>query len=646
MANKKKNKQIDENISRIKQGIFILKQHPLFESFCRGVTFRDVENMEKTEYVLVNGYGGVYVNRKVRLEPEEWAHMLAHASLHLAFGHFDEDKMPGVYVPKGADKDIDYIGSSTQSMSSNNKAANDKESGKRKKVICDRRVWNIACDIYVEKFLESLKIGRNIYNYDFNSFVGSLQDEIKIYNYLMEHQNDIPYGLGTAGNAQDMIGLDKPRVYETSYSINNSFTRQFAYALAASVTKVVEQAGGYDQASGKEYTRSQKAANWFISHYPLLGGIAASFKIIEDYTLCSKDEIMIAAVSPNEGEIYVNPAAGLNDEELKFVMAHEFLHAGLMHGVRAKGRDSYLWNVACDYVINGWLSDMHIGVMPSQGILYDKELDGMSAEEIYDRIVKDLRRYKKLNTLRGYGKGDVVDGGLSGTSNTSAVSLDEFYRNALRGGLEFHISSGRGYIPEGLVEDIRALAVPPIPWDVELAKWFDGHFAPLEKHRTYARPSRRQGSTPDIPRPSYVKADIPEDSRTFGVVIDTSGSMSAKMIGYALGAIASYAVAKEVPYVRVVFCDAAAYDAGYLAPEDIAGRVEVKGRGGTVIQPAVDLLEHAKDFPKDGPILIITDGYIEDDLTVHREHAFLISEGNYLPFRPKGKVFHFDGKEI
>lgn len=77
-----------------------------------------------------------------------------------------------------------------------------------------------------------------------------------------------------------------------------------------------------------------------------------------------------------------------------------------------------------------------------------------------------------------------------------------------------------------------------------------------------------------------------------------------------------------------------------LAPEDIAGRVAVKGRGGTVLQPAVDLLEHAADFPKNGPILIITDAEIEHDLKVHHEHAFLIPEGKRLPFRARGKVFY------
>ena len=83
-------------------------------------------------------------------------------------------------------------------------------------------------------------------------------------------------------------------------------------------------------------------------------------------------------------------------------------------------------------------------------------------------------------------------------------------------------------------------------------------------------------------------------SRTFGVVVDTSGSVSARLLGLSLGAIASYAAARDVGRVRVVFCDAEAYDAGYLTPEDLAGRVKVTGRGGTVLQPTVDLLNRPK----------------------------------------------------
>ena len=104
--------------------------------------------------------------------------------------------------------------------------------------------------------------------------------------------------------------------------------------------------------------------------------------------------------------------------------------------------------------------------------------------------------------------------------------------------------------------------------------------------------------------------------------------------------MASYAASREVIAARVIFCDANAYDAGYMTPDDIAGRVKVIGRGGTKLQPAVDLLQTAKDFPKDGPILIITDGWIEDHLDVKREHAYVLPAGGRLPFRPRGEVFY------
>ena len=395
--------------------------------------------------------------------------------------------------------------------------------------------------------------------------------------------------------------------------------------------------------NAKPLTNAGKAANWFLNHYPLLGSLAVGFHLIEDAKLCMEEEISVAAINVTLGEIYINPASGYREEEWKFILAHEYLHAGLEHHNRCQGRDPYLWNIACDYVINGWLKEMGVGSMPQDGLMYDPELKGLSAEEIYDRIVRDIRTYRKLATFRGYNKGDVITDPHSYTKANAhgGILLDDFCRNALMQGLEYHVSQGRGLIPAGLIQEIRALAMPPIPWDVQLGKWFDVHFLLVGVRRTYARPSRRQGSTPDIPRARVVPNEIPENSRTFGVVIDTSGSMSAQLIGYALGAIASYGATKEVPYARVVFCDADAYDAGYLSPEDIAGRVEVKGRGGTALQPGVDLLIQAKDFPKDAPILIITDGMIESDLRVRREHAYLIPKGNRLPFRPVGEVFYF-----
>ena len=150
----------------------------------------------------------------------------------------------------------------------------------------------------------------------------------------------------------------------------------------------------------------------------------------------------------------------------------------------------------------------------------------MRAEAVYDRIVTDMRMYRKLATLRGVGLGDIIPGERRAGAD---VELDDFYRRALAQGLSYHQEQERGYLPAGLIEEIYALAHPPIPWDVELARWFDDYFAPLEKKRSYARQSRRQSSTPDIPRPNWVVSQFALDGRTFGVVLDTSGSMDRRL---------------------------------------------------------------------------------------------------------------------
>jgi hypothetical protein len=286
-------------------------------------------------------------------------------------------------------------------------------------------------------------------------------------------------------------------------------------------------------------------------------------------------------------------------------------------------------------VINGWLVEMAVGHLP-ESALYDPELRGMSAEAVYDQIVTNLRRYRKAQTFAGIGVPDMVAGRIADQS--CGVTLDEFYRRALQQGFELWRTTGRGTVPGGLEEEIRALAHPPVPWDVELARWFEHHIPAMERSRSYARLSRRQSSTPEIPRPSYVRPLENDYQRTFGVVLDTSGSMDVRLLGRALGAIASYAESREVSHARVVFCDAAAHDAGWIAPSDIAGRVRIIGRGGTILQPGIDLLETARDFPNDGPILVITDGEC-DRFHVRREHGILIPSSARLPFVPRGPVF-------
>ena len=588
-------------------GMAMVKTHPIFGPLAHRASWvrTAASQCPADGWLVVLRHDAIHVHPKRHAEPAEWAFVLARGVLSYAMDFFQRDRG-------------------------------------------DWAAWSAACDAASTRFLATVKFGAC--PQDMQMPVDApAWDEDRWYRQFCE--NGVPpwtAGLGLAGHRATSLqppedwSQESPAHRRYGFaSTQETWSEVFAAGIANSVTQAVEIAAGTRTALGAN-TRSaprsvtERARSWFISSFPLLGSMVAAFEILEDAELCRREEVMVAAVDETLRTIYLNPAAGLSEQETRFVLAHEILHVALRHMDRQRGRDHYLWNVACDYVINDWLIQMQVGSAPALGLLHDLELRGLSAEEVYDRIAVDLRRMRKLQTLAGQ-QGDMLQRRLR-TDRVPFTDLDAFYKEQLGKGLMLHESQGRGLLPAGLLEEIRALLQPPIPWEVELARWFDHHFPPIETRRTYARLSRRQSATPDIPRPHVGPDSRWRDGRTFGVVLDTSGSMDKHTLAKALGSIASYAEAKDVPAVRVVCCDAAPYDLGYLPAQDIAQRVQIQGRGGTVLQPAITLLENSADFPKEGPLLIITDADC-DHLDVHRPHAYLLAPGRRLPFTPRGDVF-------
>lgn len=557
-----------------------------------------------------NAYGStrIYFNYRHNLMVEEWQYVMAQALLHLGLNHVQ----PEYDTPEG----------------------------------------RVACELYTRNYLHQLDYG--VMPERFREVPHQadlpLRDEKTLKHFLSEHHLTTEYQhLGIGGEQPSWVIADS--IAKTNPELLEVRENAFAEGLKESVREAVEKAtGAIKQASSKSYTLSDAVAEanqWVVSSFPLLSALAASFTIIEDANVCQSMQVEIAAVNPALKEVYLNPSPrwSFTVEEWTFILLHEFLHVGLRHDVRQQARDPYYWNVACDYVINGWLVEMGVGKLPQVGMLYDAELKGRSAEDIYDELVKNIRwqrRLAKMQTPRGGRLPDIIkDKPVSWWSKGEGVSLDEYYRSCLMQGLDYEQQSGRGLVPAGLVEEIKAINQRPIPWDVELTKWLDEFFPAIERRRTYSRMSRRQSATPDIARPLWHRPEYEDQTRTFGVILDTSGSMSRRELAMALGAISSYAQSREVRQVRLVYCDATPYDAGYIEAETLLDRVEIKGRGGTVLQPAIDLLQKAEDFPTRGPLLIITDGGIEHDLRVRMEHAYLMSQRCRLPFKTASSVFYF-----
>lgn len=572
-------------------GLNIVKSHPMFARFFGPVSHIPIqkwENAPKDAWCKVTSSGILRFNHRLRGQPREWAWVLAQCLLHLGFGHFKTGNLSRVYVA--------------------------------------------ACDIVAVNFLSNLKIGTRpldigavpvgLGSGSLHSLLNRLRDDGDAFKLALT--------LSTAGHEATME-YDNTRIIDHSKS-----EAAFAAGVREAATTAIGVASGEIKSMSdraKQMTIIRRAWKWFIDHYPLLGGVVAAYDLVEDRDICHRLKIKIAAVDIGLKEIYANPLVTMRFEEWVFVMGHEILHAALRHDKKRMGRDPWIWNAACDFVINGWLIEMGVGQMPA-GLLHDLTFKGKSAVEVYNILCTDIRRLRKLSTLRGEGACDIIESDQPWEN----VDADNFVRMALSRGFDMHFSQERGYLPAGLIEEIRTAMMPPIPWDVELGHWFDRHFRPIQEVRSWRRFSRTQAVTPDIPRPIMIPYDTMKDGRTFGVVIDSSGSMDRSLLGKAIGSVTSYSIAKKVKDIRLVFCDAHAYDEGWVKVSSILNRVRVRGRGGTVLQPGIDLLEADHDFPKNAPIMIITDAQC-DHFKIKREHAILIPAGARMSFVPVGEVF-------
>ncbi|MBB6053681.1 DUF2201 family putative metallopeptidase [Armatimonas rosea] len=539
------------------------------------------------------------VNGRHALSRDEWLWVLAHMALHFALNHAPKCSSPPSDGGWGA--------------------------GSR-----DPMLWSVACDVTVDRLLRAMELGRT---YRGNGWLpGDSESEEALYDELLlrrEQGIKAEYTTLAGKSRPDLLGLTKALTYR------HDAEARLADGIRKAVLEAVESTAEHltdAEDSLSKFPALAAARRWVFQNLPLLGAVAQELKIIARADLCDRMDISVAAVNGFLGELYWNPAVPLSHDEMVFVYAHELLHVALLHHTRAQGRDPHLWNLACDFCINAWLIEMGVGKMPLIGALYDPRLKDMGAEEVYDLLLTwSPKERKKLRGLRG-ALGDVLlDTGGRRLYRGDATTLDDIYKRALQAGMA--CQTGRGLIPAGLMEEIQSLFTPPVPWDVELAHWLDRHVPRLDDYRrSFARASRRQASTPEIPRAARYLPQEVLAACTFGVILDTSGSMDRQLLGRSLGAIASFAEARGVPAVRLVLCDAAPYDKGFVEPSELRGLIAIQGRGGTVLQPGINYLVSRPDFPTTAPVMILTDGWCEEQLQCPREHCFVVPRGRESDF--------------
>ena len=249
------------------------------------------------------------------------------------------------------------------------------------------------------------------------------------------------------------------------------------------------------------------------------------------------------------------------------VLAHEAMHCAFLHHRRRGDRDEFMWNVACDYAINGLL--LAAGAELPEGGLHDEKYNGLAAEEIYNMLTDDAPDAPR------YGWVSDGDDGKEG---------DAQWRDALAQSLESLRRAGK--LPEEYHRLIGDSLAPPVPWR-ELLSAYLRSVAGSDDY-SWSRPSRRSAA---LCGAAHIPGRHAERCGVVGIAVDTSGSMPGEGIAEAVAMIRAFSEEISAERVVILEADAKVHQRTVLLPGEMWEPAEVQGGGGTSFIPALDALE-------------------------------------------------------
>lgn len=173
-------------------------------------------------------------------------------------------------------------------------------------------------------------------------------------------------------------------------------------------------------------------------------------------------------------------------------------------------------------------------------------------------------------------------------------------------------NKARGSMPSSIVEQIeKLLKTPELNWKQILRKYIGSIPVPYRKTKT--RPNRREPERFDL------SGRLPKRIARLVVAIDTSGSMSDKMIAYAMNEIFEITKNHEAE-ITIIECDA---EIGkiYKVKKMSDVQTKVTGRGGTRFTPVIEYLNENRY--RDAVMIYFTDGYGEYEIPKPRTYRNL-----------------------
>lgn len=348
-----------------------------------------------------------------------------------------------------------------------------------------------------------------------------------------------------------------------------------------------------------------------MKHKPFYGDILMRVRVYEDYKI---------PTAATDGRcIRYNPKffATLTVGERNYVFMHEVMHMLLLHWKRVGGRDPQIWNVACDFVVNGLLDRMHWSLVsdklefkrPKMGCFVDGYYRGESAEEFYRKLCDENKNRK------GTGKMAIVCNGRSlgqlptdlekaltavvtEGENGNQELIEKEIRDLIKDVVKRRGLGDSYYVPK---EIMKLSEAKKLPWHRLLHEFLEER---VDEESSYLTPERKYLHM-DLIIPGLSRID--DELGEIWAFVDSSGSIGGVELNIFMTQL--YRISKEFSCVfNIAFWDTQVTDV-YRHVKNSKEVLECKPlhSGGTDINCVYNYIKENKIKP--GVMIILTDGY-------------------------------------
>ena len=311
-----------------------------------------------------------------------------------------------------------------------------------------------------------------------------------------------------------------------------------------------------------------KAKTALILEHPFVGTVALNMPFELDES--------IPTAATNGARIKVNPEfiAGLTDEEVKFLVAHECMHPMLEHNYRRGERQARRWNMAADYVINKLLVDEGIGRMPAMG-LHDNNIYAAghgTSEGIY-------------NILPEQNEESGADGLLDNCEDGEGSPAEQQQQQAewkVKVAQAAQAAKMMGKMSGGLQRLVDDVLAPKVDWRDVLQRFL---VRAKTDQRSFARFNRRF-----LPQGLYLPSASGETMGELCFAVDCSGSIDQQTIAQFAAEIKKVKEDLLPERIHVMYFDTeVSHVDSYEAHDDLD--IKPHGGGGTDFAPVFDKIE-------------------------------------------------------